>query len=106
MTFPKQISLTVAMSIENKRLKELAGLIRTKQIELETLQIFLREAYVRKLDPAELGVSIAELGRQLSGWEREWAFLFRERTEEEQDRGGTLHDRSSRASAHDAVGPG
>lgn len=86
------------MSIENTRLRELSSLIRTKQIEMEMLQLCLREAHARKLDPAQLGVHIADLGRQLSRWERERAFLLRERVDEEEDRYGAVPDRYGRPS--------
>lgn len=64
------------MSSENDRLTELDQLIRTAHAELGTLQFLLINAHERELNPAELGIRIANLGRQVSQWKserRQWS---------------------------------
>ena len=52
-------------------------MIRATQAELGARQIQLIEAHERNLNPAELGVEIAHLGRKISSWKREQEVLFR-----------------------------
>ena len=66
------------MSADVKRYRELGNLIRASQTELGARQIQLLEAHERKLNPAELGVEIADLGRKISLWKREQEVLFRQ----------------------------
>lgn len=66
-----------SMSPENERLTELEYLIRTAHAELGTLQCLLINAYERELNPRELGLHIAGLGRQIAVWERERRLLPR-----------------------------
>lgn len=65
------------MSSEAERLKELDHLIRTTHAELGALQLHLITAHQRQVNPAQLGVHIANLGRQLSVWKHERRFLCR-----------------------------
>lgn len=59
------------MSSENERLRELDQLIRAGYAEVGRLQLLLINAQERELDPAELAIQIANLGRQVSAWESE-----------------------------------
>ncbi len=63
------------MISETERSSELDHLIRTAHAELGTLQICLIAAHERQLNPAELGVRIANLGRRISAWKHERRFL-------------------------------
>jgi len=65
------------MSPEIERLRELGSLMRAAHADLGALQIQLPEAHERKLNPAQLGIHIADLGRQISGWRREQKSLSR-----------------------------
>jgi len=65
------------MSSENERLRELDQLIRAAHAELGTLQFLLISAHERELNPAELGIHIANLGRQVSEWESERRHFYR-----------------------------
>lgn len=65
------------MNPEIERLRELGRLIRVAYAEVGTLQVKLIEAHARELNPAELGVQIANLGQQISAWKREQEALFR-----------------------------
>jgi hypothetical protein len=66
-----------SMSPENERLTELEYLIRTAHAELGALQCLLINAYERELNPRELGLNIAGLGRQIAVWEQERRLLPR-----------------------------
>jgi len=59
------------VSSENERLRELDQLIRAGYAEVGRLQLLLINAQERELDPAELAIQIANLGRQVSAWESE-----------------------------------
>ena len=59
------------MGSEDERLRELDHLIRAAHAELGTLQFLLINAHERGINPAELGMRIANLGRQISLWECE-----------------------------------
>jgi hypothetical protein len=59
------------------RYRELGALIRAAQAELGAYQIHLIEAHERALDPTQLGVHIADLGRQIAAWKTEQENLFR-----------------------------
>lgn len=65
------------MRSQIEKYRELGALIRTAHAELGTLQFHLIEAHERELNPAELGVHIANLGRQISAWKGEQVSLFR-----------------------------
>jgi hypothetical protein len=65
------------MGSENGRLRELDHLIRAAHAELGTLQFLLINAHERKLNPAELGIRIANLGHHISVWKRERDFFSR-----------------------------
>lgn len=65
------------MSSEAERFRELDRLIRTAHAQLGTLQLHLIAAHERQVNPADLGIHIAELGRQLSAWKHERRFLCR-----------------------------
>lgn len=69
------------MSSDNERLRELDQLIRAAHAELGTLQFLLINAYERELNPAELGMHIANLGQQMYAWERERRRLPRQISE-------------------------
>jgi len=62
---------------ETQRFTELDGLIRGAHAELGALQIHLIEAHKRKLNPAELGFQVANLGQEISAWIDEREFLSR-----------------------------
>lgn len=72
------------MHAEIERYRELGALIRHAQAELGAKQICLVEAHQRNLDPAELGVHIANLGRQIARWKHEQIGLFRRIVGEEE----------------------
>jgi hypothetical protein len=59
------------MGLEDERLRELDHLIRAAHAEVGTLQFLLINAHERGINPAELGMHIANLGRQISLWECE-----------------------------------
>jgi hypothetical protein len=63
--------LQYQMRQKKERLSELEGLIRAAHAEIGTLQFLLISAYENGLDPGELGIQIADLGRQISAWEKE-----------------------------------
>jgi len=65
------------MTSEIERFKELGRLTRAGYAELGALQLQLMEAYERKLDPAQLGARIADLGRDIAAWKLEQKVLFR-----------------------------
>ncbi len=65
------------MRSEIERYRELGALIRRAQAELGAKQVTLIEAHQRNLDPAELGIHIANLGQQIAGWRREQIVMFR-----------------------------
>jgi len=65
------------MQSQIERYRELGALIRAAQAELGAQQIALIEANERALDPAKLGVRIANLGSQIAIWKREQESLFR-----------------------------
>ena len=64
------------MTPEVARYRELGRLIRAAQTELAERQSHLTEAHERELNPAELGVNIAQLGYQISLWKCEQEVLF------------------------------
>ena len=66
------------MHSQIERYRELGALIRAAQAELRERQISLTEAHERELHPGELGVQIANLGRQIAMWKREQEGLFRD----------------------------
>ena len=59
------------MGSANERLREFDHLIRAAHAELGTLQFLLINAHKQALNPAELGIRIANLGHQISVWKRE-----------------------------------
>lgn len=63
------------MNQENNPLRELDSQIRAAYAELGKLQLCLIEAHERELNPAQLGVRIANLGRQIATWKRERQLL-------------------------------
>lgn len=65
------------MNPEIDRFRELGRLIRRARTELSARQTELIEAYERELDPVDLAIHIAQLGRQISLWKREREILFR-----------------------------
>jgi hypothetical protein len=64
------------MRPEIERLRELGGLIRAGHAELGRLQLQLMEAYERQFNPAQLGVRIADLGREITAWKHEQKALL------------------------------
>jgi hypothetical protein len=56
---------------QNNLLRELDSQIRAAYAELGTLQLRLVDAHERELNAAQLGVCIANLGRQIAAWKRE-----------------------------------
>lgn len=89
------------MSQENSLLRRLDGQIRAAYAELGKLQLHLVEAHERQLNPAQLGVHIANLGRQIAAWKRERQGLSCNATEmtkplkEVAPDGGCLNETSS-----------
>jgi hypothetical protein len=65
------------MRSQIERYRQLGAMIRAAHSELGALQVHLVEAHERGLDPGELGVRIARLGRQISVWKDEQVNLFR-----------------------------
>jgi len=65
------------MNSEIERFRELGRLVRTAQAELTARQFELMDAHERELNPIDLGLRIAHLGRQIAAWKREREILFR-----------------------------
>lgn len=63
------------MHSEIEKSRELDSWIRAAHAELGTLQILLINAHERELNPSELGLHIANLGRQISKWKHERLLL-------------------------------
>lgn len=72
------------MSPEIQRLKELGGLIRAAQAELAVRLSDLTKAHEQGYNPAELGIDIANRGRQICAWQREQENLFKQIVGEEE----------------------
>lgn len=66
------------MNPDVERIRELGALIRAAHADLGKLQLRLIEAHARQFNPAELGIQIANLGRQMARWKREQETLFRQ----------------------------
>lgn len=83
------------MGSEDERLQELDRLIRAAHAELGTLQFLLINAHEREINPAGLGMRIADLGRQISLWERERRLFQRRIAESAQPETDSLHHSES-----------
>ncbi|HUL11115.1 MAG TPA: hypothetical protein VLU73_02960 [Methylococcaceae bacterium] len=65
------------MSPEIERFREIGGLIRAGHAELRIFPPHLMDAYERRFNPAQLGVRIADLSREIAAWKRKQKALFR-----------------------------
>jgi hypothetical protein len=65
------------MNPDIERFRALGRLIRAAKAELKVRQVDLVNAHESQLNPVMLGLQIANLGRQISGWQKERETLFR-----------------------------